>query len=388
MLAIAELIKATTSCRLPNPRGHYIAPYYSQVKRIAWQYVKDISHPIPGMKYNDSELRAQFPGGAEIQLLGGDNYHSLRGIYSDFAVLDEYANMHPALWGEVFRPALSDRKGGGIFIGTPQGHNAFYDKWVQAGELEGWSRAMYKVNETGALDAEEIQAAAREMAREEFEQEYLCSWTAAIKGAYYGQLINQLEANGRITQVPHDPGLQVITSWDLGIRDQTVVCFWQIAGAEHRLIDVERFVGVGFPDMIAKIKTKPYIYSQHLAPHDIQVRELGTGSSRFDIAAGLGLVFDSTAVPRLGVQDGIQAVRLLLPKMVIDRERCHEMIEALRQYRTEYDDKRQVFKDNPLHDWTSDYADAVRYYAIAHKAQQISFSLDRPDTTEYDRTVI
>ena len=385
VLAVNELIKQITRCKLKNPRGHYIAPYYGQVKRIAWQYVIEFTEDIPGMLYNKGELRAIFPNGAEIQLLGGDNYQSHRGIYSDYAVLDEYAQMHPGLWGEVFRPALSDRKGGAMFIGTPMGHNAFHDKWEQAGTLDGWFRAMYKVNETGALDAEEIIAASREMSREEFEQEYLCSWTAAIKGAYYGKQMEQLEADGRITSVPWDPALQVITSWDLGIRDSTAVHYWQIAGAEHRLIDCDAFVGVGLPEIIETVRKKKYQYSQHIAPHDIKVRELGSGTSRLDIAAQLGVIFD--IAPSLGIQDGIQAVRAMLPKTVIDREKCATSLEALRQYRTEYDDRRQVFRNNPLHDWSSDYADSIRYYAITPKSQ-IRFSLEPFDHREADRNVI
>ena len=386
VLAINELIKQIIRCPHPNPRGHYMAPFYSQVKRIAWQYVKEYTLPIPSMRYNESELRAIFPNGAEIQLLGGDNYHAHRGIYSDYVVLDEYAQMHPATWGEVFRPALSDRKGGAIFIGTPQGHNPFYDKWVQAGKLENWFRAMYKVTETGALDRDEIIAASEEMAPEEFQQEYMCSWTAAIKGAYYGHIMEQMDKEQRIMNVPHDAELPVITSWDLGIRDSTVIHYWQIAGREVRMIDCDAFVGTGLPDMIKRLKEKPYNYSQHIAPHDILVRELGSGKSRLDIAAAHGLHFD--IAPRLHIQDGIQAVRNLLPRCVIDKTKCFDSLEALRQYRTEYDDKRQVFRDTPLHDWTSDYADSIRYFAITTPNTQIRFWNEPLDYSGDNRTVI
>ena len=385
VLAINELIKRIVQCPYKNPRGHYIAPYYGQVKRIAWQYMKDYTIDIPGMDHNNSELRAIFPNGAEIQLLGGDNYQSHRGIYSDYAVLDEYAQMHPGLWGEVFRPALSDREGGALFIGTPFGDNAFRAKWDQAATLEGWCRAMYKVHQTGALSAKEIIAITKEITREEFEQEYLCSWTAAIKGSYYGKALELMDLERRITSVPHDPSLQVVTSWDLGIKDATVVHFWQLAGTEHRMIDVESFIGIGLPEIIHKISGKPYNYSMHIAPHDIKVRELGTGTSRLDIAASLGVNFD--LAPMLGIQDGIQATRILLPQCVIDRERCADSISALRLYRTEYDDKLQRFKNNPLHDWTSDFADSVRYYAVTPK-QPISFALTPRDYTAEDRTVI
>lgn len=375
VLAINELIKRVVSCPLPRAQGHYVAPFYAQVKRIAWVYLKDYTIDIPGMVHNESELKATFPNGDSIQLLGGDNYHSHRGIYSDFAVLDEPAQLHPALWGQVFRPALADRKGGALWIGTPSGmSNDFYDRWEFAGDPNNtdWYRAMYKVNETGALDKSEIILASREMAREEFEQEFLCSFTSAIKGAYYGKEMVDLEERGGITNVPHDPNLPCVSSWDLGIRDSTVCHIWQIAGSEHRLIDTIPFVGVGFPDMIKELKTRPYQYSHHIAPHDIRVRELGTGTSRLDIAAQLGINFD--IAPRVGVQDGIQSVRSLLRRCVIDKDKCRDSIEALRNYRVEFDDKRRTFKNNPLHDWTSDYADSIRYYAVTPiNPNQISF---------------
>ena len=391
VLAINELIKRVVTCPLPRAHGHYVAPFYAQVKRIAWIYLKDYTVRIPGIDHNESELLCTFPNGASIQLLGGDNYHSHRGIYSDFAVLDEPAQMHPALWGQVFRPALADRKGGALWIGTPNGmSNDFFDRWEFAGQEDSkdWYRCMYKVNETGALERDEIIAASREMSREEFEQEFLCSFSSAIRGAYYGREMADLEEQGRIMDVPYDTDYPVVTSWDLGIRDSTVCHFWQIVGAEHRLIDCEAFVGVGFPDMIKALRSKPYQYSHHIAPHDIRVRELGTGSSRLDVAAQLGVNFD--IAPRVGLQDGIQATRSLLKRVVIDRQKCKISLEALRNYRVEFDDKRRQFKNNPLHDWTSDYSDSVRYYAITpvSNGNQISLWSKDPDYSDQDRAVI
>ncbi len=370
VLAINELIKRIITCPMPDAQGHYVAPYYSQVKRIAWKYLVNFTRDIPGMEYNKSELLATFPNRATIQLLGGDNYHAHRGIYSDYVVLDEYAQMHPALWGEVFRPALSDRKGGGLFIGTPQGHNQFYKTYQKAGRLEDWYRAIYDVTQTGALDRDEIIAASREISPEEFQQEYMCSWTAAIRGAYYGKIMEAMDKAGRITEVNHDPSLPVITSWDLGMRDSTVIHYWQLADREVRMIDCDAYQGTGLPQMILDLQKKPYQYTQHIAPHDINVRELGTGKSRFDIAASLGLHF--SLAPSLSLQDGIQATRIILPRCVMDSRKCQDSIEALRQYRTEYDDKRQIFRDTPLHNWCSDYVDSVRYFAITDHITQVS----------------
>lgn len=386
VLAVNELIKRIIHCPLADARGHYIAPYYRQVKRIAWKYCKEYTSAIPNMRYNESELRAIFPNGAEIELLGGDNYDALRGIYSDYAVLDEFAQMHPSTWGEVFRPALSDRKGGALFIGTPQGHNAFHKKWEQAGSLPGWYRAMYKVNETGALDRDEILAAIREMSKAEFDAEYMCSWSASIRGSYFGEVMQQFEEAGRIMSVPHDPGHTVQTSWDLGVSNLTVVHYWQTIGREARLIDCDAFQQTGMPVMAKKVLSKPYQYSQHIAPHDIAVLELGTGKTRLDTAAALGIVFDKAG--RVSLEDGINATRQLIPRMVIDRENCSDSIEALRQYRTEYDDKLQIFKDKPKKDWTTDYCDSIRYYAVSDINTQISL-WDKPlDYSREDKAAI
>jgi len=329
---------------------------------VAWDYVKHFTRPIPGVKYNEQELRADFPNGARIQLYGCDSPDSLRGIYLDSVVLDEYAQMSPRVWTEVIRPALSDRRGKAIFIGTPMGHNQFYDRYAACSDLDGWFSAMYKASETGVVNDEELAAARREMTDAEFEQEFECSWTAAIKGAYWAREMAQAEDEGRITSVPYDESMPVITSWDLGIKDSTVIWFGQEVGSEIRFINCLAFQGTGLPDMVRELKKLPYIYEQHKAPHDIKVRELGSGKSRLETAQQLGINFD--IAPSMPVQDGIQATRSMLKRCVFDKDKCKDGIEALVQYRSEYNDKRNIFSKSPLHDWTSDYADSMRYYAV------------------------
>jgi phage terminase large subunit len=371
VLAINELIRQIVKCPHPNPRGHYVAPTYNQAKRIAWQYLKEFTRPIPGVAYNESELRLIMPGGREIQLLGGESYDRHRGIYSDYAILDEYAQMHPQFWGEVFRPALSDREGGAIFIGTPKGHNAFFRKWEEAANNPDWFRAAYRVTETGAINPKEILSLRREMSEDEFNQEYMNSWEAAIKGSYWAKEVEDLDRRGGIMSVPHDPELPVYTSWDLGVRNFNVVHFWQIAGREIRMIDCEAYVGTGFPEIIRQVKSKPYVYEMHIGPHDLAVFELGSGKTRLEIARELGIDFDTA--PRVSLRDGIEAVRAMIPRMVIDRERCSDSLEAMRLYRTEYDERSGIFSDKPFKDWSTDYADSIRYFAITDTTQ-LSFA--------------
>ena len=374
MFAINQLIKDTFTCQYPNARTAYLAPLYRQAKTVAWDYVKHFTRPIPGVVYNEQELRADFPNGARIQLYGCDNPDSLRGIYLDSVVLDEYAQMTPRAWTEVIRPALSDRKGRAVFIGTPMGHNNFYDRYMQAQELDGWFSALYRASETGIVNDIELAAAKREMTEPEYQQEFECSWSAAIRGAFWAKEMQRAEDEGRITSVPYDDQYPVKTSWDLGIKDSTVIWFAQEIGSEVRFINCMAFQGTGLPDMVRELNKLPYIYDQHKAPHDIKVRELGSGVDRLTTAQQLGVSFD--VAPKMPVQDGIQATRSLINRAVFDREKCQDGIEALIQYRSEYNDKRGVFSKAPLHDWCSDYADSMRYYAVCPSNSGYSTHID------------
>ena len=381
VFAINEDIKGATGCRLPNPRTAYIAPLQKQAKRVSWDYAKFFSRPIPGITINEAELRIDYPNGGRMEVLGADNADSLRGTYLDLVVLDEFSQMNPSVWSEVIRPALADRKGRAIFIGTPKGHNNFYKLYQRAGSLEGWYRQLYRASETGILDEEELRAARREMSQPEYAQEFECSWSAAIKGAYWADAMEK----AKITRVPYDENWPVITSWDLGIRDSTVIWFFQNVGTEVRVINCLAFQGMGLPDIVRKLKDLPYLYTQHIAPHDARVRELGSGKSRIETAEQLGVAFD--IAPQLHVQDGIQQVRSLLSRCIFDGEKCETGIEALRQYRSEYDERRGVLRTTPLHDWCSDYADAFRYFAITPLNDSFGFSGDI-DYSRLNRAVI
>jgi hypothetical protein len=362
VFAINEAIRQAFKVEDHAPRIAYIAPLYKQAKAVAWDYLKHFCQPIPGRTFNEAELRVDLPNGARIQLFGGDSPDSLRGIYLDLVILDEYAQMSPRLWSEIIRPTLSDRKGKAIFIGTPRGHNQFYELYREAVADDDWLVETHKASETGIVDDLELASARKTMTEAEYLQEYECSWQAAIRGAYYGNLITDAEEQGRICSVPYDDTLPVETWWDLGVGDSTSIWFAQRAGMEIRLIDYYEMTGEGLPHYARILQNKGYIYGRHVAPHDIKVRELGSGKSRKEIGRELGI--DFTVAPRQSVEDGIQAVRALLPKAWFDAERCQQGLEALRQYRSEYDDRLRTFKPRPLHDWTSHAADAMRYGAL------------------------
>ena len=373
--AVNQLIKTTLTCPLPRPRTAFVAPTFAQAKRIAWDYVKFYAGVIPGVQFNETELRADFPNGGRIMLLSAENPDALRGIYLDECVFDEFGMQNPRVWGEVVRPALSDRQGSACFLGTPAGHNHFFDLLETAkGQLaEGSSDWYYKIckaSDTGIVRPEELEAAQAQMTPEQYEQEYECSFTAAIIGAYYGKLLADADDSNRVTRVPYDPAYPVHTAWDLGVNDSTAIWFAQVfRGGAVNIIDYYENGGVGLDHYADVLNRKDYTYGDHLAPHDIEVRELGSGKSRWETAYSLGLRF--RVIPKMKVADGINAARMLIPKCYFDRDKCGEGLEMLRQYRQEWDEKRKMFRDHPRHDYTSHAADAFRYLAVGLENREV-----------------
>lgn len=358
---VNELIKGALTEERDRPRFAYIAPFLKQAKAVAWDYVKYYCAPLVplGATFNEAELRADLPNGGQIRLYGADNPDSLRGIYLDGVVLDEYGVMDPRIW-PVVRPALSDRLGWADFIGTPNGHNDFYDTLQKAKDNpEDWYWAVHRASETKLIPDVELKAARGSMTKDQYEQEYECSFEAAIQGAFYGAEMAEAERENRITRVPYDKATDVITAWDLGIGDATAIWFCQQVGQEYHLIDYVENSGVGLDWYAQEVKSKPYVYAEHILPHDVEAKELGTGKSRKEVLGELGIKV--TVAPKLRVEDGISAVRLVLNRCWFDADKCKRGIEALKQYRTEYDEQRKVFRDKALHDWTSHGADAMRY---------------------------
>lgn len=366
--------------KAPEGRFAYIAPLYTQAKDVAWVYLKRYAEPITA-KVNESELWVELINGSRIRLYGADNPDRLRGLYLDGLVLDEYADMAPSVWGEALRPAISDRMGWATFIGTPKGRNEFWKKYADAEGQPDWLRLMLRASETGILPASELEAAARDMTPEQFAQEFECSFDAAILGAYYGKEIADAERMGRIGAVEPDLSLPVHTAWDLGIGDSTAIWLFQAVAGEVRVLDWYENHGQPLAHYVAELdargKALGISWGVDYVPHDARVRSLQTGRTRVETLDALGR--KPQLVPAHKVEDGINAGRLMLPRMWFNADRCGQGIEALRQYRTEYDEKSRAFKNTPKHDWTSHTADAFRYMAIAvrEKMQPVD---ERPKT--------
>jgi phage terminase large subunit len=362
---IVELLTAALSTSKTNARYAYIAPYYGQAKQVAWDYLKRYAAPVAS-KFSESELAVDLVNGSRIRLYGADNPDSLRGIYLDGVVLDEYADMRSSVWGEIIRPLLTDRQGWAVFIGTPKGRNAFCELYEKAQKDTEWLCLTLKASQTGILPQKELDDARKVMTESQFEQEFECSFEAAIHGAVYAKDLRRARDMGRIRKVPYDPTRLVQTFWDLGRGDPTAIWFYQNIGGEKRFIDYFEDRGETITYYLAKLKAKGYQYDTLWLPHDAEHKHMETDKSVADICRANG--FKVRIVPNLPLAEGINAARLLLASCVFDEERCAAGIEGLQNYRWDFNERLEELKSVPVHDWASHPADGFRYAAVAERA--------------------
>lgn len=356
---IMDLIIKAIEHEGTEPRFAYIAPTYAQAKDVAWSYLKRYTAGIPGIELSESELWVRFPhNAARIRLYGADNYDRMRGVYLDGAIIDEAGDIDPRAIGEVIRPALSDRKGWATFIGTPKGRNEFFRIHQLAETEDDWYSAKLKASETGLIDGDELRDAKKQMTPEAYAQEYECSFDASVKGAYYGKDIEQAETENRIGSVPYDRAADVHCSWDLGIGDMMSLWFFQIVGKEWHFLHYYENNGFGLDHYVDYIKSLNFPVHTHWLPHDAEARELQTGKSRISYLEGRGL--KCRIVTRHAVDDGINTARTKFNRFWFDRKGCERGLDCLRMYRSEFDEKHQVLKSRPLHDWASHGADSFR----------------------------
>jgi len=360
---VAKLIEAASKHKGGAGQYHYIGPSIKQTKSIAWRYAQRIAGAIPGVVFNQAELRVTFPSGTTLQLLGVENIDSLRGLYSHGVVLDEAQLMPQSHWAYVLRPLLADKRGWALVSGTPAGR---YNLLGWAAEQEDWHVTILPYDQTNALDPAEIQDMQKSMSKEAWEQEMECSFTAALQGAYYARECAQLVADGRLTTVKYEDTVPVVCALDLGHRDLMPVIWHQLVGTESRIIACRTYQFTSIPDMVSDWRELPWPTDKAILPHDARVRELGHGKTREEVFQSLGV--ETTIAPSLGLDEGIEQTRRFLKHTWIDRENALTLYEALCGYRSEKDEERQVFKVTPLHSWEAHYADAMRYLAIGdHK---------------------
>ena len=373
---ILDLIYRAISEGKEDGRYAYVAPYYSQAKNIAWDYLQRYSQPVLA-KANQSELWVELVNGARIRLFGADNPDALRGLYLDGIVLDEYADMRPRIWGEIIRPLLSDRLGWAVFIGTPKGHNGFWELYSAAINKDDWYVKTLRASVTGLIAESELADAAKSMTQDQYLQEFECDFESAIVGAYYGKEMRLLTDQGRITKVEYDPMYKVNTAWDLGYTDSTSIWWYQVIHGEIRVLEHHSSNGQSIPFYTGLIQSKDYDYGIHWLPHDARAKTLSSGGKSIIEQLSAKIPLESMKiVPNLSIQDGIQASRMALLRTWFDGEKCMEGIECLRQYQREYDEDKKVFRDRPRHDWTSHSADAFKYLSIAWREEEKVASKD------------
>lgn len=354
---------------------YYLLPTYAQAKKVIWdgidndgfKFVDHIPRELIKNK-NGQEMKIELINGSIIQLVGTDNYDSIRGTNPITCIFSEYAWQNPQAW-EVIKPILKLNGGIAIFNTTPLGKNHAFDLYEMAQKIDDWFVQLLTIDDTKLLSEEDIKRERAEGTTEDMIlQEYYCSFEAAIKGAYYADELKKVHEQKRVCKSIYDANLDVYTAWDLGLSDDTAIVFYQLFGKEIRVIDFYANSGMTLPEYIQMLKEKPYKYKKHYFPWDARIRALSSGKSSFDVAKEYGLEVE--IVPNVSVNDGIQQVRMVFDRCWFDEEKTFHLINSLSQYRREYDDKRQIFRANPLHDWTSHAADAFRYMAISIKEEQ------------------
>lgn len=359
--------------------GYYALPTYGQARKVIWDAIS--SEGIKFLDYipeeaieaiNHSEMKIRFKNGSLLQCIGGDSYEtSLVGTNPYFIVFSEYARMTPKAY-EFARPILAANGGWCAMISTPFGMNHMWHLFKVAQELDDWYVLHMKTSEIKHISEEVLAQERAQMSPELFAQEYECDFSRGVEGSYYGRNLEDLRQAGQICHVPYDPGLLVHIATDIGVNDATTIIWFQVAGegAVIRIIDCYSNTGLGLDHYAQIIQNKRYRYGKMFAPHDIAVREWGGGAvSRYEKARQLGIEF--ICLPQSDLHDGIETVWTHFPKFWIDETKCKSLLDALENYRREFDEEKNIYKSKPIHNWASNYADALRYMCLSlHKTNK------------------
>lgn len=356
---------------------YYFFPTYNQGRKILWDGrdkagFKFTDHIPQSLRTgtNNTEMKIETENGSIFQIVGTDKIDSVVGTNPVGCVFSEYALQNPQAW-DYMRPILAENGGWAVFNYTPRGENHGYELYQMAqNDPEHWFCQLLTVDDTKVIPQDVLDQERREIIQKDgndalYQQEYMCSFTVPIAGAYYASHLMRAESEGRITNIPIEPTIPIDTYWDLGIDDSTTIWFVQPVGQELRVIDYYENSGEGLAFYAKVLQDKGYLYGKHTAPHDIEVRELGSGRSRLETARNLGLNF--RVAPKLSIEDGIEAGRNILARCWFDNVRCHKGLNALKSYHKEWDEKNKVYRPHPEHDWSSHGADAFRTFAVGFK---------------------
>jgi hypothetical protein len=354
---------------------YYFFPHFSQGRKILWDGVdKDgfrfLYHIPPEMidgSPNSTEMKIRMRNGSLIQIIGTNNIDSIVGTNPIGCVFTEYSLQDPTAW-QLIRPILVENGGWAVFNFTPRGANHGKELFDMAQKNPEWFCQLLTVKDTNIISEADIQSERESGMSEDFiQQEFYCSFTLGVEGSYYAKYLQEARDEDRIGSVPWNKQLRVFTAWDIGYGDSTAIIFYQISGQEIHIIDYHEAANKGFPYYAGVLKEKEYIYADHFAPHDIESHSFSSGMSAKEVGAGLGVRFITLPTLKLRLEDGIEALRGIFPRIWIDGAKCATLIKCLENYRKEFDQRLEVYKDRPRHDKYSHGADAARYMAIAVK---------------------
>lgn len=363
------------NCALGSRPGvyYYVLPTYTQGKKVIWDGIDEhgerIINHIPkeliSGKPNVSEMKINLVNGSLIQIVGSEQFDSLRGTNPKGVILSEYAMSDPRVWTEVLSPIIVKNGGWAVFNTTPLGRNHAFKLWQFAETSEDWYTQKLTIEDTNLISRTQIEKERQEGKSEEIIlQEYWCSFDRGLDGTFYGRQIASLRDIGRICGVPYDPNTPVYTAWDIGHKDPTAIIFYQVTpGGEIHLIDYYENAGEPLAHYVKIIKDKPYIYENHWLPHDVKVSELGTGVSRVEVLNRLG--FRHEIVKNIGLYEGIEATRAALTRCWFDQIKCKKLVEHLEGYRKKFNQQLGEFVSTPIHDEHSHGADAMRYASVS-----------------------
>jgi phage terminase large subunit len=382
-------------------RGNYwhMLPQAEQARKAIWDAINphtgirriDEAFPLPLRKRTlNNEMKIELKCGSFWQVVGSDNFNALVGSPPVGIVFSEWALADPHAWAYM-RPILRENGGWAMFITTPRGKNHGFTLLQAAMKAKGWFHQVLPATQTGVFKAEELEEErleliaeyGEEMGQNLYEQEYLCSFEAAILGAIYARQMRLVERTGRITAVPHDPSLEVHTAWDLGYGDATAIWFFQIARNELHIIDFCQNTGKDAQYYASQLAGKclalegesprdgddkgashrqKYRYGQHHGPHDTATKTLASGGRSFgDQMFVFG--YSLNVIPAVNQSDQINGARKTLEYCWFDTELTEKGRDALTSYHFAWDDKRKCLTDEPYHDWSSHPSDALEIIA-------------------------
>lgn len=388
-------ITLAATCELAHKRiasYWHCLPEYEQGRKALWDAVNahtgkrriDEAFPPEVRESKDEQkMFIKLKCGSTWQIIGSDRYDATVGAGVAGIVYSEWALANPSAWA-YHRPMLEENAGWAAFITTPRGRNHAYSMYQMAKEHPRWFAEVSSVHDTGALSPEQIEESLREyialygedVGRAQFEQEYECSFNAAILGAFYAREMVHVRKEGRIAEIEPIEGRPVHTAWDIGVRDDTSIWWFQVVGTQVFILDCYTASGAGVSHYAEVCHAKPWRRGVDFVPHDAKVKEWGTGRTRVEMMREYGL--NPSLVPMATKMDGIQAARTTLARCVFHPRTEETGISALEQYRREWDDEKKTFRATEIHDWTSHLADAFRYLALAWRNIPEPRQDDRP----------